>query len=202
MEGNLAEIRCFAGNFAPRTWAFCNGQQMAINTNQALFSLLGTVYGGNGVSTFALPNMQSRTPVGVGNGGLGSVVLAQVGGVENYTLLTNDMPQHTHVPTVTAGTSPASGTLTLNGTGVPATGASPANNLLAADDGGLALDIYGPAASPVVAMSPKAITFSGTIGAPTLQVGANGGNQPHNNIQPSLGINFIICLQGIFPSRN
>jgi microcystin-dependent protein len=198
MEGTIGEIRCFAGDFSPKNWAFCNGQQMAIAQNQALFAILGTTYGGNGVSTFALPNMQSRTPVGTGK----SYVMGSIGGAENVTLQTTQIPAHTHIPTVTAGTAPGSGTLTINGTGAPAIAFDPKGNLLAADDGSGAVVIYAPSTAPVVAMSPKAISIAGTIAAPTINVALAGSSQPHSNIQPSLGINFVICLYGIFPSRN
>lgn len=198
MEGTIGEIRCFAGDFAPKSWAYCNGQQLAVNQNQALFAILGTTYGGNGITTFGLPNMQSRTPVGTGK----SYAIGNIGGVENYTLLATEMPAHIHTPTVTAGTGPASGTITINGTATAATAFTPTGNLLAADDGSGTVDIYADASSSVVAMSPKAISIAGTIAAPTIAVTAAGGSQPHTNIQPSLGINFVICIYGIFPSRN
>src|SRR4051812_19628298 len=101
-EPFLAEIMIFAGNFAPRGWAFCNGQILSIAQNTALFSLLGTTYGGNGQTTFALPDLRGRVPIGVGQGpGLSSISLGEVGGTENVTLLTTQMPMHDHTATVT-----------------------------------------------------------------------------------------------------
>jgi microcystin-dependent protein len=169
----VAEIRIFAGNFAPRGWAFCNGQLMPISQNTALFSLVGTFYGGDGRSTFGLPNLQGRAPMHHGQGpGLTERVLGESNGSENVTLLISEIPSHTH--SLLATTSPASGR-------------DPTNSPLARSRNGLAYQ--SNVNQSVVAMAPQA-------------VGVAGGSLPHNNMQPYLGLNFIIALQGIFPPRN
>ena len=120
----LGEIRIFGFTFAPRGWAFCNGQTMAISQSTALFSLLGTTYGGNGINTFALPNLQSRVPIHFGTGaGLSTYVQGQAAGEENHTLLTTEMPAHTHTARASSGdatdTSPVGNVLAAGGTGFP-----------------------------------------------------------------------------------
>ncbi len=175
MEGTIAEIRMFAGNFAPRTWAFCQGQILSIAQNTALFSLLGTTYGGNGQTTFALPDLRGRVPVGTGQGpGLSNITLGEVAGEENHTLILTEMPQHNH-----AATAPAAAT---SDTETPASNKAP-----------------GPV-SLGAGVSNAFGTASTNLARPT--IGVAGGSQPHNNMQPYLGMNYIICLQGIFPSRN
>ena len=169
----LGEIRLFAGNFPPKDWAFCNGQLLPISLNTALFSILGTTYGGDGKSTFALPNLQARAPLGAGQGpGLSQYGLGEMGGEAAVTLLATEMPAHTHPAQAFAGPG----------------GATPAGSLWAeATDRGIALyapDIPGEDA----AMSPTALAPS-------------GGSLPHNNLPPYLGLNFIIALIGIYPPR-
>ena len=171
-ESFLGEIRMFAGNFAPRGWAFCNGQILSIADNSALFALLGTTYGGDGQNTFALPDLRGRAPLHQGQGpGLPDVILGEQGGEENVTLQTNQLPAHTHQMNVVGGSGDQ---------------ASPTNHLLATAPTGLG-NVYGSNTDTLI--SAKAIT-------PT------GGSQPHDNLQPFLTINFIIALEGIFPSRN
>jgi microcystin-dependent protein len=167
----LAEIKIISWNFAPRGWAFCNGQLLPINQNQALFSLLGTTYGGNGQTTFALPDFRSRVPIHQGQG----FIEGQKGGEEFHTLVKNEMPAHNHF--VNASSTQADSTFIQT--------ASPASqNLFGTVAGG----IYAGFAAPT-SMAPESITNV-------------GGSQPHENRQPFLVLNFIICLQGIFPSRN
>lgn len=191
----IGEIRMFAGTFAPRGWALCNGQLLAISTNSALFSLLGTNYGGNGTTTFGLPNLQSRTPVGTGTGaGLSNVVLGQVGGVESVTLTISQMPVHSHQITTTPT---GSGTLQVAGTGSNAsTTPSATNNILGASAAG------GP---------PSAAIWSDELNDPVSlanPINANfivqlaGGSQPFSIRNPYLGMNFIIALEGLYPTRN
>jgi microcystin-dependent protein len=169
----VAEIRIFAGNFAPRGWALCDGQILAISQNTALFSLIGTFYGGNGTSTFGLPNLQGSAPLGAGNGaGLTPRVIGEIGGEANVTLLSSQMPGHTHIPSCSAGA----------GTEIPPAGAVWAE--AAATRG-----IKAYASSANTTMAPQAI-------------GAVGGNLPHNNLPPYQVLTFIIALQGIFPARN
>lgn len=171
MDPFLGEIRIFTGNFPPKGWAFCNGQLMSISQNTALFSLLGTFYGGDGKSTFALPNLQGSVPLGQGQGpGLTDRVLGETGGAATVTLLTTEMPAHTH---------------TVNAVAEPGDGTSPSNDLWAAS---VLRDRQYATGSPTATMSPTAINVA-------------GGSQPHNNMQPYLGLNFIIALQGVFPQR-
>jgi microcystin-dependent protein len=168
----LGEIRMFAGNFAPQGWALCNGQLLPISQNTALFSLIGTYYGGDGVQTFALPNLQSRVPVHQGQGpGLSPYVIGQAGGNENVTLTVAQMPQHNH---------------TMATLSAPGTASRPNTQLLAQATSG---NLYGPAPSDGSALNQAAISSAGS-------------GQPHANIQPYLAVTFIIALVGIYPSRS
>lgn len=169
----LAEIKIVSFNFAPKGWALCNGQILPINQNQALFSLLGTTYGGDGRVNFALPNLQGRAPIHFGQGsGLGDYMVGQVGGSEAVTLNSQDIPTHTHA---------------VNASAAVASSKLPTGNVLA-KKARFGKDVYA-APAHLVAMAPSAL-------APA------GGSQPHTNMQPSLTLNFVIALQGIFPSRN
>lgn len=174
VDAYLGEIKMFAGNFAPLGWQLCNGQILSIAQNTALFSILGTTYGGNGTTTFALPNLQGRVPIHWGNGaGLSPYVIGQAGGTENVTLLAGQIAPHTHAVNIDPN---ASGKNT------------PAGNFLGT---------VGPSAQDKVYSSgPGGGTMNANAIAP------NAGGQPHANIQPYLCITFIIALQGIFPSRN
>ena len=160
----LGEIRMVSFNFPPKGWALCNGQLLAINQNQALFSLLGTTYGGNGIQTFALPNLQGRVPIHVGNG----ILLGQNGGTASHTLIVAEMPSHTHA---------------VQASSADANQVSPAGNLWA---------------------NGNVPAYSGTAGATMNPQSASavGGSQPHDNMSPYRVLNFIIALQGIFPSQN
>jgi microcystin-dependent protein len=172
-EPFIGEIREVSINFAPKGWLFCAGQTLAINQNQALFSLLGTTFGGNGVTTFNLPDLRSRIPVGANPAA--SLPQGSIGGQETVTLLTTQLPAHQH--TVSASLKASNDAEETN-----------PQNLLPAVG---ALTQYGNA--------PANTTMGGTISGNTANA---GGNQPHDNRQPLLGINYIIALQGIFPSRN
>lgn len=181
MEGTMAEIRMFAGNFAPRNWAFCSSQILAIAQNTALFSLLGTTYGGNGQTTFGLPDFRGRVAVGTGQGpGLSNYTLGQLGGSETTTLTINNMPSHNH---------PVTGTVTMQ-----------ANN----DTAGLTSDPTGRrlAATGNLYTSQFGDLVNMANDAVSLATGVNGGSQPFSTTQPYLGMNYIICMFGIFPSRN
>jgi microcystin-dependent protein len=173
-EPLLGSIAIFAGNFAPRGYALCQGQILSIAQNTALFSILGTTYGGNGQTTFALPDLRGRFPVQQGQGpGLNAVVLGEQTGVNNVTMLTSQMPQHNHL--INCDTNYA---------GAP----SPANNFPAS---------LGDPSNQVNAYSTASTgTMNPAMCAPA------GGSQPINIQNPLLGLNFIIALQGIFPSRN
>jgi microcystin-dependent protein len=171
----VAEIRIFPFNFAPKGWAMCNGQLLPLSQNTALFSLLGTTYGGDGKSTFALPDMQGNGAMHPGQGqGLSLRDLGEIGGSDNITLLQSEMPFHTHqlqAFTLSAG----------NLLGPEADGTS----VLARSNNG---DVYNTTATPQAFMSPNAVTFY-------------GAGLPHNNMQPYLTLNFCIALQGVFPAR-
>lgn len=168
----LAEIRIFAGNFAPKGWALCDGQLMSISQNTALFSLLGTTYGGDGKSTFGLPNLQGRAPMHPGQGpGLSDHVIGETSGSQTVTLSQSEMPAHNHTANCNAGMGDQY---------------APTGFFWATDAGG---------------NNEYASTSDGKVMA-TGAVAPAGGNLPHNNLQPYLVLNFIIALQGIFPARN
>ncbi len=170
LEPYLAQLMPISWNYAPKGWAFCNGQTLAINQNQALFSLLGTMYGGNGQTNFQLPNLQGRVAIGFGNG----FTQGAVGGEINHTLSTQEMPPHTHqlsASNVNSGLLP-----------------KPNGNSPGAPTGTPPQSLYGPPQNLVPMVSQS--------------VGFKGGSQPHENEQPYLVINWVIALQGIFPSRN
>lgn len=172
-EPFIGQIIMVGFNFAPKSYATCDGQIMSIAQNTALFSLLGTTYGGNGQTTFALPDLRGRTPIHQGNGpGLTPRVMGEMSGEENHTLLTTEMPMHNHL---------------ASGSSADANNTSPAGNTWA-NEGTATTNLYVNSA-PNAPMNAQAI-------------GTSGGNQPHNNMQPYLVINFCIALQGIFPSRN
>lgn len=168
----VAEIRIFAGNFPPTGWAFCNGQLMAISQNTALFSLIGTFYGGDGKTTFALPNLQGAAPLHQGQGpGLSERFLGEAGGSATTTLLVSEIPAHSH------------SALAFSGGGGES---SPTNNNWA---GG------GRGRPPLFADATNLAPMSWQALAPA------GGSQPHNNLPPYLALNFIIALQGLYPPR-
>lgn len=178
-EPFIAEIKMFGGNFAPRGYAFCDGQLLPIAQYSALFSLLGTTYGGDGRTTFALPDLRGRVAVHPGRGaGLSDYRLGQKGGQEQVTLTIAQMPSHNH--TITA---------TLQGTNTPGNSETPGGNTLATK---ARTNIYQTGA-PDVAMHADSVSASAAN---------TGGNQSVNIRQPYLAINYIIALQGIFPSRN
>lgn len=167
----VAEIRIFPFNFAPAGWAFCNGQLLPISQNTALFSLLGTTYGGNGKSNFALPDMQGNAPMHPGQGpGLSLHDLGETGGSQTVTLLESEIPAHTH------------GICTYNDVGEDR--APDTNEALARSTGGL---LYAPPGTIVQ------LAFEALVPA--------GGSMPHNNMMPYLTLNFCIAMQGIFPPR-
>jgi len=176
MEPAMASIIMFAADFNPKYWAYCNGAILAINQNQALFSLLGTTYGGNGITTFGLPDLRGRTPVGVGQGpGLSYINLGEASGTNNITLTTSQMPNHTHLGTLTVGATSANANTEEPAGAIPATG----TNYFRPDGAGI-----------------------GALGGVSATVATAGGSQPFSIRQPYLGIHFIICLNGIFPSRS
>ncbi len=168
----VAEVRIFAGNFAPKGWALCNGQLLPISQNTALFSLLGTTYGGDGKSNFALPDLQGSSPMQAGQGpGLSLRDLGETAGEQTVTLLQTEMPAHTHTAQATANS----------------TSNDPANNDWASGQKGFG-SVYAPPGNNVQ-MNAFALSIT-------------GGNLPHNNLMPFLGLTFIIALQGVFPARS
>src|SRR5579871_4297543 len=172
----LSEVRMVSFNFPPKGWALCNGQTMAINQNQALFSLLGTTYGGNGTTNFLLPNLQGATAIHFGtnpNTGF-TYTLGQAGGEVNHTLISSEMPQHTHNLVVNPNT---------------ANNIDPAGAYLAKSSGSKLSSAYAAPSTINTTMNPQAIL-------------PFGGSQPHTNTMPCLTVNFVIALVGIFPSRN
>ena len=177
----LAQIALFPYNFAPKGWALCQGQLMAISQNTALFSLLGTYYGGDGKSTFGLPDLQGRVPVGTGQGvGLSNYTIGEVTGVERVTLLSTENASHNH---------------SLNATTDTGTVVTAANNQLADAFSGTRVQGY------------VGLIYSSTSNNPNTSLAANaitvtGGGLPHNNIQPYQCLSYCIALQGIYPARN
>lgn len=178
MEPFIGQIIMFGGNFAPRGWALCDGQLLPISSNQALFSILGTIYGGDGRTTFGLPELRGRYAMHAGNGpGLSNRALGSKSGVEDVTLTANEIPSHNHAPA-------------LHAEFAGATEANPTGNMLAVGSGGT--QIYAPFnANDNIAMSTESITSNNV-----------GGSQSHTNMPPYQAVNFIIALTGTFPSRN
>lgn len=163
----LGEIRMFTGNYAPRGWAQCNGQLLSISQYEALYTLIGTTYGGDGRTTFALPDLQGRIPLHMGQG----YVLGQKAGTETVTLISTQMPAHTHIP---------------NASNLEGTDTSPANSVWAAS--------FDPNVTPFAGTAPNTTMNANSISS-------FGGNQPHENMMPFLTVTFIIATEGIFPSQ-
>lgn len=167
----IGTVMLFGGNFAPRGWAFCDGSLLPISENDALFALIGTTYGGDGQVTFALPDLRSRVPIHQGTGaGLSTRTIGEAAGSESVTLISSQLPSHTHtvvVTTASATTGVPSNTVTL---------------------GVASIDIYSAQAANI-ALHPQTISNA-------------GGNQPHENRQPYMAMNYVIALEGVFPSRN
>ena len=171
----VAEIRIFGCNFAPKGWAQCNGQLLALSQNTALFSLVGTFYGGDGRSTFGLPNLQGNAALGMGNGaGLTSRVIGETEGEASVTLLATQLPSHTH---------------TANAN-IPGNSADPGNTT-----------VWGNSGSQRPAPNIYATTAGTPVGMNGAALGLSGGSLPHNNMMPYLVLNFCIALTGVFPSR-
>jgi microcystin-dependent protein len=176
----MGEIRIMSFNYAPKGWAQCNGQTMSISQNQALFALLGTTYGGDGITTFCLPDLRTRVPGSTSQ----SYTLGAVLGEYAHTLLPTEIPQHIHF-LKTDATSAANGNLST-----AATGNSFGQNSVSTSGGSpVGFNMYSPTLTPTAQMAPQALGFA-------------GGSQPHENRQPFLVLNICIAMQGIFPSRN
>jgi microcystin-dependent protein len=179
MEEFIGTVKLFAGNFAPRGWAFCQGQLLPISNYSAVFSLLGTTYGGDGRTNFALPDLRGRAPIGFGQGpGLSNYAQGEKGGQETTTLTQDNMPAHNHSVAIS----------NADGTTNNPTGKFPAQAVVQVERGApnLAVKAYGDAGNATLA--PQAVSNA-------------GGSRPFENRQPYLGMNYIICLEGIYPSR-
>ena len=178
MDPILGTIIMFAGNFAPRGWALCNGALLPISQNTALFSILGTIYGGDGRTTFGVPDLRGRVPVGMGSGpGLDVVAQGELGGRNNTSLTVANLPAHNHVATLIAERAPG-------------TTANPTDAMLSVSTNGD--KVYGP----------DTVATEVNMNAKCVQVQPTGNNAPFNNMQPYLGMMYIIATQGVFPSRN
>jgi microcystin-dependent protein len=199
MDEFIATIKMFGFNFAPRGWALCDGRILSIAQNTALFSLLGTTYGGNGQTTFALPDLRGRIALGQGQGpGLQNRTIGEVAGSETNTLTVPQMPAHNHTATATSNSTSTS-TSTMSAESNAGSLQNPSGKMFASG-----VQIYAnedPAANRT--MSPQCVaTTTNTTTTTQVTVGNNGSSQPVNNLQPFLCVNYSICLEGIFPSRN
>ncbi|MFP5236429.1 MAG: phage tail protein [Acidobacteriota bacterium] len=208
-EPYLGEIRMTGFKFAPYGWALCNGQLIAISQNAALFSLLGTAFGGDGVQTFGLPNLQGRMPINQGQGpGLPMYVMGEVGGNTSVTLNQQQMPQHTHPATFTpTGGGTPTVNVTVNGSNATGGTNAPAGNYLAGQGSaatGRSGELYvsNPASGTLGAIAGVSATISGGITGGTVTNALAGGNLPVQIQSPYLVVNFIIALLGIFPTRS
>jgi microcystin-dependent protein len=173
----VGEIRMFAGNFAPNGWLFCEGQLLSISENDALFSLIGTTYGGDGVETFALPDLRGRAPMHQGNG----FYLGEMGGVESVTLTNSQIPSHTHTATFTMQVANSAGDANTPQGNVPAINSTRGNEFVTTsnESTGATISYTGPTITSVA-----------------------GGSQPHDNMQPYIAVHYIISLYGVYPSQN
>ncbi|MFN7099509.1 MAG: phage tail protein [Flavobacterium sp.] len=179
MEGTVGEIRIFGGNFAPLYWSFCNGSTLSISENQALYSLIGTTYGGDGELTFKVPDLRSRIPVGTGQGpGLPQMILGQVGGSETAVMSSNQMPAHSHFGT---------GSISIPAYSQSDSVGSPTNAELAGLTGAYSTETADTSLKPETS---------------TVNLAAAGQGMPFSIIQPYTAANYIICVEGIYPTRN
>lgn len=193
MEGYIGEIRMFAGNFNPRTWLYCDGRTITIASNTALFSILSTIYGGNGTTTFCLPDLRGRTAVGAGTGiGLSPYVLGQKGGVETTTMSALQMPIHSHIVGGTIAVTP----ITFAATNGDASTTEPSATNFPAISGSAAIYEGSPTAGAY--MGP----IQTTVTATNVTVGQTGGNMPFSIQPPFTVTSYIICVLGIYPSRD
>lgn len=184
MNPFLGQIIMFGGNFAPRGWALCEGQLLAISTHQALFSLLGTIYGGDGRTTFALPDLRGRTPVGFGAGpGLTNRMQGERGGLQTTTLQNSNLPAHNHAAALKVSSANATQSAATDGASIATPGA-----------------LAGRTFTPTEGFNTGAPDI--TMNTQSVETVNSGGGQAFNNMQPYLAINYIIALEGTFPSRS
>lgn len=212
MEFIMGGTIMFGGNFAPKDWAFCDNQLIAISQNQALFAILGTTWGGDGRTSFALPDLRGRVPLGTGRGpGLTDSILGRGTGRETVTLTNTQLPTHAHTATF-AGTGGSSGsaisaTATVNANSGTGNADNSTGNYWAAGEasGRAVTKSYSSTAGTTMASDAVTVAISGGGGGitgGTVTVDPTGGNSPFSIMQPSLGMNYIIAVQGTFPSRN
>ncbi|MCE3297234.1 MAG: Tail Collar domain protein [Crocinitomicaceae bacterium] len=179
MDEYIGIVKLFAGLYAPQNWAFCNGQLLNIKTNAPLYAIIGNSYGGDGITTFALPDMRSRVPVGAGFGNnLQPIQVAQRGGAISTDLNTAQMPEHTHTESVSSKDAVLTTALTNSSIAAPTTSVEAPRATYGFISG-----------NPDTMLNPRTVS-------------SIGGSQPHNNMQPYVGINYIICISGIYPQRN
>lgn len=200
----LGEIKMVGFNFAPRGYAMCQGQQMSIAQNSALFSLLGTTFGGNGQVTFGLPDYRGRAPLGMGQGpGLTFVNQGEVGGVESTTLTQLQMPIHTHTAVAAPFNASLTGPISIPAATTGTTQAAPGNTTVLGPiaAGGRAGTLYATTAADTT-LAPFDATVTGSVTPTAPTIGNAGGSQPLAIRNPYLGTNFVIATEGIFPSRN
>ncbi|WP_158826611.1 phage tail protein [Mucilaginibacter lacusdianchii] len=205
MEGFVGEVRMFAGGFAPKQWTYCNGQVMQLQSNTALFAILGTVYGGDGKATFNLPNLQGRAVVGAGTGSNGlTKTLGQSDGTATTVLTMAQLPAHNHLFQKNSASVSGGAQVTMqvnNETSDPSL--PPSGNYLGVDNGGFSL--YDPTLTSPNYLNSQAIKVqmpAATVDLTNIAVGATGTGTPYTNLQPGLGVAYIICLTGLFPTRN
>jgi microcystin-dependent protein len=188
MEGYIGEIRLFAPNFAPRYWQTCDGQTLAINTNQALFAILGTTYGGDGVTTFRLPDLRGRVAIQPGQSqGTSFYSLGQVGGTPNVTLVSAHLPTHTHTP----GTGKPTASVNPKCSTVPGNSPEPAGLFPCP---GVDEFAPGPANANMASLTAQLTT--------TINAQVSGGSQPIPLTPPYAVVNYVVCIQGLFPTRD
>jgi microcystin-dependent protein len=212
MDMYLASIVPYGFNFAPSGWQMCSGQILPVSQYQAVFALIGTFYGGNGSTTFGLPDLRGRMPIGINQGaGLPAYTIGQVGGAYQESLTLLNLPQHNHTATFTPSGSGGSVSVTVKALSTPpnatspyATAPSATNNVLAATPtgGSFAGQMWAPATtSPDIAIGGVTATGGGGGGG-TVSIGTTGSSTPINLMNPFLALNFCFCMNGLFPSRN
>lgn len=200
MEPFIGQIMMFGGTFAPKGWAFCEGQILRISDHQALYSILGITYGGDGRTTFALPDLRGRAPIHVGTGlGLTTKTLGEIGGYETTVINVNNMPTHTHNATFTQNSGDVSGvgSIPVNNEDGNADSSDPSSGVFAYANG----DMY--TSEPANSSNPGNISVTGNaIVTGNITVSPQGNQQPFNNMQPFIAMNYIIALEGIYPPRS
>ncbi|MBE5321613.1 phage tail protein [Pedobacter sp. MR2016-19] len=203
MEGTIGEVRIFAGDFAPRSWALCQGQLLNLTTNQAVYAIVGTLYGGDGRTTFGLPDLRSRTVIGLGAGANLSVYTTpgEKIGVETVPLTVNQIPAHTHTAIVTPATGNGIGNATFYANPGGGTQENGLDAFISKEEAAqMAIFATGGTLSALHNSSLEVTNVN--IPNPTVALQPAGASAGHNNIMPSIALNYIICIQGYFPSRN